>query len=430
MRRRNENKNKDDAGLGTRGVWAGEEGKYWERATQIPVALSVAFGYNDVNEWLAVAQGKRHGHIYSRNTNPTVAAFEEKVRNLETAEAATSFSSGMSAISNTLFALLSPGDRVVSIKDTYGGTNKLFIEFLPRFGIKVSLCDTSHHQAIEAAIGQGCKAVYLESPTNPTVKVVDLARLAAVARRHGAVVIVDNTLATPINQQPVKLGADLVIHSATKFLGGHADALGGVVCGSADLVGRIYHFREITGACLDPMAAYLLLRGMKTLHLRIARQNESALKIARFLESHPRVIRVFYPGLESHEQHEIARRQMRGFGGVLSFAVRGGFDAVKSFLPRLRYAHLAANLGAVETVAGPPSTTSHVESTKEERAASGIPEALIRYSVGIEDTEDLIADLRHALDRHALNKALPAKEQARSASSEKRPTSSWSKPRR
>jgi cystathionine gamma-synthase len=429
VRRRNENKNKDDAGLGTRGVWAGEEGKYWERATQIPVALSVSFGYDDVNEWLAVAQGKTHGHIYSRNTNPTVAAFEEKVRNLETGETATSFSSGMGAISNTLFALLSPGDRVVSVKDTYGGTNKLFIEFLPRFGIKVALCDTSDHQAIEAAIGQGCKAVYLESPTNPTVKVVDLARLAAVAHRHGAVVIVDNTLATPINQQPLKLGADLVIHSATKFLGGHADALGGVVCGSADLVGRIYHFREITGACLDPMAAYLLLRGMKTLHLRIARQNESALKIARLLESHPRVVKVFYPGLESHEQHEIARRQMRGFGGVLSFAIRGGFDAVKSFLPRLRYAHLAANLGAVETVAGPPSTTSHVESTKEERAASGIPEALIRYSVGIEDTEDLIADLRHALDRNASDKGLPGKEQARSASSGKRPTSSLSKPR-
>ncbi|MGA2202193.1 MAG: cystathionine gamma-synthase family protein [Terriglobales bacterium] len=408
MRRRSENK-RDHAGLGTRGVWAGEEGNYWERATQIPVALSVSFGYDDVNEWLKVAQGKTHGHIYSRNTNPTVAAFEEKVRNLETAEAATSFSSGMGAISNTLFALLSPGDGVVSIKDTYGGTNKLFIEFLPRFGIKVSLCDTSDHQAIETAIGQGCKAVYLESPTNPTVKVVDLARLAAVAHRHGAVVIVDNTLATPINQQPVKLGADLVIHSATKFLGGHADALGGVVCGGADLVGRIYHFREITGACLDPMAAYLLLRGMKTLHLRIARQNESALKIARFLESHPHVIRVFYPGLESHEQHEIARRQMRGFGGVLSFAIRGGFDAVKSFLPRLRYAHLAANLGAVETVAGPPSTTSHVESTKEERAASGIPEALIRYSVGIEDTEDLIADLRHALGKVRL-----AKRRARS----------------
>ena len=408
MRRRSENK-RDHAGLGTRGVWAGEEGNYWERATQIPVALSVSFGYDDVNEWLKVAQGKTHGHIYSRNTNPTVAVFEEKVRNLETAEAATSFSSGMGAISNTLFALLSPGDHVVSIKDTYGGTNKLFVEFLPRFGIKVSLCDTSDHNAIEAAIDRGCEALYLESPTNPTVKIVDLGRLSNVAHRRGAVVIVDNTLATPINQQPVKLGADLVIHSATKFLGGHADALGGVVCGSADLVGRIYHFREITGACLDPMSAYLLLRGMKTLHLRVERQNESALKIARFLESHPHVIRVFYPGLESHEHHEIARRQMRGFGGVLSFVIKGGFDAVKSFLPRLRYAHLAANLGAVETVVGPPSTTSHVESTKEERAASGIPEALIRYSVGIEDTEDLLADLRHALD-----KVRPAKRRARS----------------
>jgi cystathionine gamma-synthase len=390
---------KDRAGLGTRAVWAGEDGKRWQGSTQVPVALSVSFGYENVNEWLDVAQGKTPGHIYSRNTNPTVAAFEEKVRNLEMAEAATSFSSGMAAISNTLFALLSPGDRVVSIKDTYGGTNKLFIEFLPRFGIDVSLCDTSDHNAIEAAIGQGCKAVYLESPTNPTIKVVDLERLAAVAHRHKALVMVDNTFATPINQQPVKLGADLVIHSATKFLGGHADALGGVVCGAVDLVAKIYHFREITGACLDAMSAYLLLRGMKTLQLRIERQNQSALRIARFLESHPSVVRVFYPGLESHEHHQIARRQMRGFGGVLSFVIRGGFDSVKSFLPRLRYAHLAANLGAVETVAGPPSTTSHVESTKEERAAAGIPEALIRYSVGIEDAEDLIADLGQALDK-------------------------------
>jgi cystathionine gamma-synthase len=385
-------------GLGTRAVWAGETGKRWERATQIPVALSVSFGYDNMDEWLAVAQGKVPGHIYSRNTNPTVAAFEEKIRILEGAEAATSFSSGMSAISNTLFSLLSPGDRVVSIKDTYGGTNKLFLEFLPRFGIDVALCDTNDTRAIEAAIRQGCKAVYLESPTNPTVKIVDLARLAAGAHRYGAIVIVDNTFATPFNQQPVKLGADLVIHSATKFLGGHADALGGVVCGPADLVAKIYHFREITGACLDPMAAYLLLRGMKTLHLRIARQNESALKIAQFLESHPRVERVFYPGLKSHDNYKIARKQMSGFGGVLSFVITGGFEAVKSFLPRLRCAHLAANLGAVETVAGPPATTSHVESSKEERAAAGIPEALIRYSVGIEDVEDLIEDLQQALE--------------------------------
>jgi len=386
------------AGLGTRAVWAGEDGERWAGATQVSVALSVSFGYKTVEEWLEVAQGERSGHIYGRNTNPTVAAFEGKVRDLEGAEAATSFASGMAAISNTLFTLLSPGDRVVSINDTYGGTNKLFVEFLPRFQIEVALCDTTDHRAIEAAMGRGCKLLYLESPTNPTIKIVDIARLAEGAHRRGALVVVDNTLATPINQRPLEMGADLVVHSATKFLGGHADALGGVVCGSKQLVSRIYHFREINGACLEPMSAYLLLRGMKTLHLRVRQQNDNALQIARFLESHPRVAKVFYPGLAGHENHEIARSQMSGFGGVLSFALHGGFETVKSFLPRLRYANLAANLGAVETVAGPPATTSHVESTREERAASGIPEALIRYSVGIEDAEDLIADLGQALD--------------------------------
>jgi cystathionine gamma-synthase len=389
----------DGVGLGTRTVWAGERGERWCGATQIPVALSVSYGYDTVEEWLEVALGKKAGHIYGRNTNPTVAAFEEKVRGLEGAEAATSFSSGMAAISNTLFALLSPGDRVVSIKDTYGGTNKIFIEFLPRFQIAVSLCDTTDQAAIEAAVARGCKLLYLETPTNPTIKVLDIRRLAATALRQGALVVVDNTFATPINQRPLELGADLVVHSATKFLGGHADALGGVVCGPRELVQRIYHFREINGACLEPMSAYLLLRGMKTLHLRIRQQNESALEIARFLEAHPRVEKVFYAGLPSHENHEIARRQMSGFGGVLSFALRGGFEAAKGFLPRLRYAHRAANLGAVETIAGPPATTSHVESTPEERAAAGIPEALIRYSVGIEDTGDLIADLKQALEQ-------------------------------
>jgi len=385
-------------GLGTRAVWSGERGERWAGATQVPVALSVSFGYKTVEEWLEVALGKRAGHIYGRNTNPTVAALEEKVRDLEGAEAATSFASGMAAISNTLFTLRSPGDRVVSIKDTYGGTNKLFVEFLPRFQIAVYLCDTTDHETIEAVLAEGCKLLYLETPTNPTIKIVDIRRLAATAHRHGALVVVDNTLATPINQRPLQLGSDLVVHSATKFLGGHADALGGIVCGPQDLVNRIYHFREINGACLEPMSAYLLLRGIKTLHLRVRQQNENALQIARFLESHPRVAKVFYPGLAAHENHDVARRQMAGFGGVLSFVLHDGFEAVKSFLPRLRYANLAANLGAVETVAGPPSTTSHVESTPEERAASGIPEALIRYSVGIEDAADLIADLRQALD--------------------------------
>lgn len=379
-------------------MWAGEaEKNFWQRSTQVPVTHSVSFGYPDVDEWLDVALGNEVGHIYGRNTNPTVAVFEEKLRQLEGGEAATSFSTGMAAISNTLFTLLAPGDRVISVKDTYGGTNKLYTEFLPRLNVEVALCNTTDHDAIEAEIAQGCTVLYLETPTNPTLKVLDLARLAQAGHAAGAVVVVDNTFATPINSNPLALGADLVLHSATKFLGGHADALGGIICGKADLVHRVYHYREITGATLDPMAAYLLLRGMKTLHLRVRQQNESALKIARFLEAQPQVERVFYPGLESHEGHEIAKRQMRGFGGVISFALRGDFDTVRQFLPQLKLAHLAANLGAVETVAGPPATTSHVECTREERAAMGIPEALIRYSVGIEETDDLIADLRHAL---------------------------------
>jgi len=396
MRDKNMSK-KRTPGAGTRAVWAGEKDEMWEHSTQVPVVHSVSFGYDDLDEWLQVGQGRKSGHIYSRNTNPTVRVFEEKVRDLEGAEAATGFATGMAAISNTLFTLLSPGDRVVSIKDSYGGTSKLFLEFLPRFQIEVALCETTDHEEIERAIGQGCTILYLETPTNPTLKIVDIERLARAAHEVGASVVVDNTFATPINQSPLDLGADLVIHSATKFLGGHADALGGVVCGPSDLVGRIYHYREITGASLDPMAAYLLLRGIKTLHLRVERQNQSAMKIARFLERHPAVENVYYPGLESHLHHDIAKRQMTAFGGVLSFTIRGDFEAVRDFLPRLRYAHRAANLGAVETIAGPPSLTSHVECTPEERSALGIPEGLIRYSVGIEDVDDLIFDLDEAL---------------------------------
>ena len=384
-------------GKGTVAVWGGEEKSASGRPTQTPIVQSVSFGYDDMDHWLQVGKGIEKGHIYSRNTNPTLEAFEEKVRLLEGAEAATSFASGMAAISNTLFTLLSPGNRVVSIKDSYGGTSKLFIEFLPRFNIVSTLCETTNHDMIEAEVKKGCQVLYLETPTNPTLKIVDIGRLAVSAHEAGAIVIVDNTFATPINQQPLSLGTDLVIHSATKFLGGHADALGGVVCGPKEMVKKIYHFREINGASLDPIAGYLLLRGMKTLHLRVARQNESALAIARHLERHPAVEQVFYPGLESHAQHIIAKKQMSGYGGVLSFTLKGGFDALKAFLPRLQLAHRAANLGAVETIAGPPALTSHVECTQEERAAMGIPEGLIRYSIGIEDADDLIADLDGAL---------------------------------
>ncbi len=382
----------------TQAVWAGEESYLMESVTQVPVVHSVSFGYQDVDEWKQVALGQKKGHIYGRNTNPTVEVFEEKIRQLESGEAATSFSTGMAAISNTLFTLLKPGDRCVSVHDTYGGTNKIFIEFFPKFGIDVSLCDTTDFDRIEAEIAAGCQLLYMESPTNPTCKIMDIERLAKKAHEAGAIVVVDNTFATPINQNPLELGADLVIHSATKYLGGHADALGGAVVGAADKVEEIYHFREINGATLHPEAAYLILRGMKTLALRIERQNANAMKVADFLNDHPFVSEVFYPGLPQHKNHDVAARQMRGFGGMLSFKLKSeDFEAVRRFLPKLKYAHRAANLGAVETIVAPPATGSHVELTVEERAAAGIPETLVRYSAGIEDGDDLIDDLKQAL---------------------------------
>jgi len=393
-------KKSQSPGNGTCSVWAGEEEYLMQNATQVPVVHSVSFGYKDVNDWQQVALGKRKGHIYSRNTNPTVEVFENKICRLEGADAATSASTGMGIISSTLFSLLLPGQKVVSVKDTYGGTNKIFTEFLPRINVKVALCDTTDHEAIEDEIARGCDLLYLETPTNPTIKIIDLARLSRAGKNKGAIVVVDNTFATPINQLPLDLGADLVLHSATKYLGGHADALGGVVCGNKDLIKQVYHYREINGATLDPMSAYLLLRGMKTLALRIERQNQNALEISRFLDSHPKIKQVFYPGLNSHEGHLIAKSQMKGFGGMLSFILKEDtFKAVGTVLENLKYAHSAANLGAVETIVGPPATTSHVECSKEERLKMGIPESLIRYSAGIENITDLMDDLDNALSK-------------------------------
>lgn len=382
----------------TQCLWAGEETYLMQGATQVPVVHSVSFGYRDIEEWQQVALGEKSGHIYGRNTNPTVEVFEDKVRQLEGAESATSAATGMGIISSTLFALLTPGQRVVSVKDTYGGTNRIFTEFLPRINVEVSLCDTTDHQAIEREIAKGCDVLYLETPTNPTIKIIDLERLARAGSTVGATVVVDNTFATPLNQQPLSLGADLVLHSATKFLGGHADALGGVICGNSDLIKKIYHFREINGATLDPMSAYLLIRGMKTLALRIEKQNDNALEMAKFLLQHPKVKHVYYPGLKDHEGYDIARRQMSGFGAMLSFILhKDSLDAVGKVISKLRYAHPAANLGAVETIVGPPATTSHVECTARERQAMGIPESLIRYSTGIENIDDLKQDMDRAL---------------------------------
>ncbi|WP_353230039.1 aminotransferase class I/II-fold pyridoxal phosphate-dependent enzyme [Novosphingobium sp.] len=388
---------RNELGLSTLAAWGGEQQPHGYGAAQVPIVQSAPFAYPDVASWRAVIDGDAKGDIYSRNTNPTVAVFEEKCRLMEGGESAIAFASGMAAISNTLFAVLRAGDHVVSIKDAYGATSRIFMELLEPMGVTVTLVSTDDADALEAAVRAGCRLVYVETPTNPTLKVIDLHRMAAAARSVGALLMVDNTFASPINTRPIALGADLVVHSATKFLGGHDDAIGGVLVGRRDLVDTVYRYREITGAALAPFAAYLLLRGMKTLALRVERQNATALAVAQHLERDPRVAAVFYPGLASHPSHHVAAKQMSGFGGVLSFEMVGGEAAAIRLLDALKLVHRAASLGSVNTLAGLPGMTSHVEVTPQDRAALGIPEALIRYSCGIEDATDLIDDLDRAL---------------------------------
>ncbi|WP_432467869.1 cystathionine gamma-synthase family protein [Agarivorans sp. Z349TD_8] len=384
-------------GSATLSVWAGEQSGHPYGATQTPIVASAAHAYSDIDQWYEVALGQQPGFIYSRMSNPTVAVLEAKLSVLEQAEAAVAFSSGMGVISSVLYTFLSHGKRVVSTKDSYGGTNKIFEEFLPRMGVDVCLCDTLDHQQIEAQIAQGCDLLYLETPTNPSLKILDIKRLVAAAKKVGALVVADNTFATPINQNPLSLGVDVVVHSATKYLSGHGDVMGGIACGSKVLMEQVRHYREINGAALDPFAAYLIIRGIKTLALRFRQQQASAKAMADFLLTQTLVESVNYPGLEQHPNHLIAKQQMRGFGAIVSFVLKGGMDAVKLLLPKLKYAHCAGNLGAVETIYGPARTTSHVENTLEERQALGISEGLVRISVGIEDTDDLLADLKQAL---------------------------------
>lgn len=386
-------------GASTRSVHLTEQVDPTTGSVVAPIVANSAFAYPDIPSWRAAALGESDGHIYARNSNPTTDRFEAKVAALEEGAAATSFGTGMAAITTTLMALLRPGSRAVTVADTYGGTHLLFSQILPRWGVDCVVVDTDDHAALQAAIAEGCDLLYLETPTNPTCKILDIAALSAAAREVGAVTVVDNTFATPINTRPLTLGADLVLHSASKFLGGHGDVLGGVVAGSEELVHTVYALREIIGTGMDPHVAAMFLRSLKTLGLRVAQHNATAQAVAEHLSGHPAVDRVAYPGLPDHPGHDIAARQMAGFGGVLSFSLAGGMPAVETVCASLRYAYLAANLGQVETIAGPPATTSHVELTAQERAEAGIPEGLIRYSVGIEDAADLIADLDQALAR-------------------------------
>ena len=341
---------------------------------------------------------RAQAYIYTRNLNPTLEGPTEIVRQLEGGEGARLFASGMAAITATVLSLLRAGDTLVAPEGLYGGTTDFISDLLPRYGVKVRQVPERTARVPEEVVEEGTRLVLVESPTNPLLTVHDLARWSRAADRVGAILLVDNTFATPLNQNPLSLGADLVVHSATKYLGGHADLLAGVVVGAERLMERIDPTGYL-GAVADPFAGFLLGRGLKTLALRVARQNESGQRVAQAARDHPAVARVHYPGWESEEEEEIARRQMRGRGGVVSISLRGGSAAAEEFLSRLRLVHIASSLGGVESLASVPRQTSHRHLTPAELSARGIDPGLVRLSLGIEEPEDLVRDVTEALDR-------------------------------
>ncbi|MGD0249991.1 MAG: PLP-dependent aspartate aminotransferase family protein [Thermoplasmata archaeon] len=341
---------------------------------------------------------RAEAYLYTRNGNPTLEGPTEILRQLEGGESARLFATGMGAITATVLSLLSAGDELVALEGLYGGTTDFITEMLPRFGVTVREVPERAAREPETVVSDATRLVILESPTNPLLTVHDVARWAAASDRVGAVLVVDNTFATPLNQNPIALGADLVIHSATKYLGGHSDLMAGVVVGPERLVGRI-DAKGYLGATADPFVGFLLGRGLKTLGLRVARQNESGRRVAEAIRDHRAVARVHYPGWGSEEEETIAARQMRGRGGMVSISLKGGVPAAEEFLSHLRFVHIAASLGCVQSLASVPSQTSHRHLSPEALASRGIDPGLVRLSLGIEDTEDLVRDITEALDR-------------------------------
>jgi methionine-gamma-lyase len=349
-----------------------------------------------------VAEGARRARdvspaFYTRWANPTVRMAEERIASLEGGEACLLTASGMAAISHTVLSVVRGGDHIVSADAIYSATFELFSEVLPRYGIETTFVDPRHPDHYARAIRPNTRLVYIETPANPIMKVTDIAPVATIARRAGAFSIADNTFASPYNTRPLELGVDAVVHSATKYLGGHHHLVLGAVVGTRDFVRACWDQLRVHGGCADPFAAWLLLTGAQTLGLRVERQNRSAMAIARVLAGHPDVERVFYPGLTDHPNHDVAARQMRGFGGMLAFEVRGGVEAGSRLVERLRLMKLAVSLGGVHTLVTHAASTTHVHVPRAERIKAGITDGLIRVSVGIEDVEDLIADLEQAL---------------------------------
>lgn len=384
------------AGDATLAIHAGEE--KFKRNAPVGVAISRTsnFTFASTEEMKRWAEGKSSAYIYTRYGNPTLAIAEEKIAALEGAEAAVVTASGMAAISSALLSLLRAGDEVIATRQLYGGGYRLMRDIFPRFGITVRHVE-SDLAGLERLISPRTKALYIETPTNPTLRLVDLQKAAAFAREWGIVALIDNTFASPALQKPIEMGFHLSLHSATKYLAGHSDVIAGAAAGSRALIDKVRESVIYLGGSMDPEAAFLLIRGMKTLQVRVEKQCRTAMAVAQYLERHPKIAQVHYPGLKSHPDHKLAKRQMRAFGAMLAFDMKGGLAAARRFCDRVRTFLLAASLGGVESLVVLPIYSSHYKMSIPELRAAGVQPGTVRVSVGLEDPADLIDDLRQAL---------------------------------
>jgi len=383
---------------GTLSVRAGQEPDPVYGSIAAPIFQTTNYQFKDVEDGAKKCESIYNGYCYTRLGNPTISILEEKMAALEGAEEALAFTTGVAAISALLFSQLKKGDHVVVDDTSYSATRYLFSELLAKFGVEATFVDTSKIENVEPAIRPNTKMIYFESPANPTVKIVDIKGIAAIAKAHGIMSVIDSTFASPILQRPLDMGIDLVMHSATKFIGGHGDVMGGILCGKKELINFI---RDDTyknmGGVIMPLDAFLLIRGLKTLEVRVQKHCANAMKVAQFLESHSKVARVYYPGLPSHPQHELAKVQMNDFGGMVTYELKGGLDDGVTFMNSLKFCRLAVSLGDVDTLIQHPASMTHWYVPREERIKAGINDGSVRMSVGIEDAEDIITDLDQAL---------------------------------
>ena len=388
-------------GLGTTAIHAGTL-KNLYGTLAMPIYQTSTFIFDSAEQGGRRFALEEAGYIYTRLGNPTTTVLEDKIAALEEGEAAVATSSGMGAISSTLWTVLKAGDHIVTDKTLYGCTFALMCHGLTRFGIDVTFVDTSNLDEVKNAMRENTKVVYLETPANPNLKIVDIEALAKIAHTNpNTLVIVDNTFATPYMQKPLTLGADVVVHSVTKYINGHGDVIAGLVITNKALADQIRFIglKDMTGAVLGPQDAYYIIRGMKTFEIRMERHCKNARKVVEFLNNHPKIERVYYPGLETHPGYEIAKKQMKDFGAMISFELKGGFEAGKTLLNSLKLCSLAVSLGDTETLIQHPASMTHSPYTKEEREAAGITDGLVRLSVGLENVEDIIADLEQGLQK-------------------------------